>query len=272
MGFREEELPFTVLGPMARSSEDLRELFYLMAGPDQVDPRVFNSTLKNHQNTKLSDIKYYFIDSPKVHAASECDPEISMHIKMCGDYISNLGGQTQALQADLFKHAFEMWLARTQQISTDGFVAHLTNSEGISFTKEFLKIGFGRRDYTFPALLTAFLDTHAKESQPQAFYLQKLADLKLFLSKILGGNAVLIMPTHPRLAPKLGSTIQRPFDFSLAAVINALGFPATAVPVGKSKCGLPIGIQVISNEWNDDLCFRVANILEMGFGGAISPD
>lgn len=53
-----------------------------------------------------------------------------------------------------------------------------------------------------------------------------------------------LYPTHPTAAPMHHEPLCKPFNFSYTAIINVLGLPATACPLGLNKQGLPIGIQV----------------------------
>lgn len=58
---------------------------------------------------------------------------------------------------------------------------------------------------------------------------------------------------------------------SYLMIANSLGFPATHVPCGFDKNGLPVGIQVIAAPYQDRLCFAVAEKLEKLFGGWCPP-
>ncbi len=53
--------------------------------------------------------------------------------------------------------------------------------------------------------------------------------------------------------------------------INLLGWPAVAVPAGRSPEGLPIGVQVIAPPWREDIALRLAAIIETAFGGFVQP-
>jgi len=55
---------------------------------------------------------------------------------------------------------------------------------------------------------------------------------------------VFLYPTHPTAAPMHYEPMCKPFNFSYTGIINVLGLPATACPLGLNKQGLPIGIQV----------------------------
>ncbi len=45
----------------------------------------------------------------------------------------------------------------------------------------------------------------------------------------------------------------------------------TAVPLGLSKSGLPIGLQIVASPLNDRLSIAAAEELEKAFGGWVSP-
>ncbi|GLV34494.1 uncharacterized protein CBL_09742 [Carabus blaptoides fortunei] len=95
--------------------------------------------------------------------------------------------------------------------------------------------------------------------------------LLLELADTLGTDGVLLYPTHPTPAPYHIEPLFKPFNFSYTAIINLMGFPATHVPLGLSRDGLPIGIQVVANVNQDRLCLAVARELEKAFGGWIPP-
>ena len=54
--------------------------------------------------------------------------------------------------------------------------------------------------------------------------------------------------------------------------MNALELPSTQVPLGHSKGGLPLGIQVASTRGGDHRTIAVAMALERAFGGSLQPD
>lgn len=50
--------------------------------------------------------------------------------------------------------------------------------------------------------------------------------------------------------------------FSYTYLENMTGFPAASIPIGVSKEGLPIGLQVIARRYDDNLIFRFCSALE----------
>ncbi|MBN2653166.1 MAG: amidase [Spirochaetales bacterium] len=90
------------------------------------------------------------------------------------------------------------------------------------------------------------------------------------IEKKLKGNGIILMPTYPHPAKKHGKIYSEIFNLSggykktmpFTAFANFLGLPALTMPVGFSKKGLPISIQIISSKGNEDVIFKVGEFLE----------
>jgi fatty acid amide hydrolase 2 len=85
------------------------------------------------------------------------------------------------------------------------------------------------------------------------------------------GDGVLLHPPFPRVAPRHGGTIGRPWVLANAAVFNLTGMPVTQVPLGLGKKGLPTGVQVVGRRDHDHVTIAVALELERALGGWVQP-
>ena len=80
-------------------------------------------------------------------------------------------------------------------------------------------------------------------------------------------RALLLLPVFPTAARRHGFS-WGPFGSPAFTVIfNALGFPAVDVPVGLSRDGLPLSVQVVARPGQDEAALDVAAVLEREFGG-----
>ncbi|HEY6182784.1 MAG TPA: amidase family protein, partial [Terriglobales bacterium] len=59
-----------------------------------------------------------------------------------------------------------------------------------------------------------------------------------------------------------GKTVEYLDAWSYTEWFNLLGTPAVAVPVGSSKEGLPIAVQISARPWEEELVLSVAEVLE----------
>lgn len=259
--------PFAVIGPMTKKARDLYPLMQLLAGADDYDQDIKKDFKLLPLLKSPDEIRVFSLASPVIHGTSDLDPRLESSVHFAVRYLKELGSQVFQTPERIFIRAFELWLARAQSIEGRDFPSFLSGGPEINYTKEFVSLFLGRRRYTFPALLTALLDQYSDDRALAGERLIELNRLRNQLSQMLGTNGVLIMPVHPRLAPKHHTTYTRPFDFAYTGIINALGMPATSVPMGLSAEGLPLSVQVIANENCDHLCLSVAQWLEDGFGG-----
>lgn len=85
------------------------------------------------------------------------------------------------------------------------------------------------------------------------------------------GDGVLLFPSHPVPAPTHRNPLIHPFRWVFTAVFNALGLPATQIPLGLDSDGLPLGVQVVGPPGADHRLIAVAQALQADMGGWIPP-
>lgn len=64
------------------------------------------------------------------------------------------------------------------------------------------------------------------------------------MQELLGDDGVLLLPSYPEPAPYHNKMIFTFLGSAYCSIVNALGVPATQVPLGIGSCGVPVGIQV----------------------------
>lgn len=55
------------------------------------------------------------------------------------------------------------------------------------------------------------------------------------------------------------------------SIATAPGLPSTAVPIGMSKSGLPLGVQIMCPYLEDRTGLKLAELIEREFGGFTAP-
>jgi amidase len=68
-----------------------------------------------------------------------------------------------------------------------------------------------------------------------------------------------------------GTSVEYLDAWSYCEWFNLLGMPAAVVPVGPSKEGLPIGVQIVGQPWQEELVLEVAGLIEQECGGWREP-
>lgn len=111
----------------------------------------------------------------------------------------------------------------------------------------------------------------SKASTEQEGLITLLGSLRKHLITLIGSNGIMIYPSFPKLPQYHYLTLLNHYNGAYSNLFNALGFPVTQCPLGLSKDGLPMGIQVVACPYNDRLCISAARALEQKFGGWVSP-
>ena len=102
-----------------------------------------------------------------------------------------------------------------------------------------------------------------------AYYLKALktkALIKQAFDKAFETYDVILGPAAPTTAPKLGESLCDPIKMYLGDIytisVNLAGLPGISLPCGKDKNGLPIGLQLIGNCFEEKKIIRAAYAFE----------
>ncbi len=95
---------------------------------------------------------------------------------------------------------------------------------------------------------------------------ERLAEHKRHLLETMGGG-ILLCPVLLTPPPRRGSSYRPTRQTLYVAPFNATGMPAAVVPIRWTDNGLPLAVQVVAPEGEDELALAVAAQLERAFGG-----
>jgi aspartyl-tRNA(Asn)/glutamyl-tRNA(Gln) amidotransferase subunit A len=80
----------------------------------------------------------------------------------------------------------------------------------------------------------------------------------------------LVTPVSPFPAFKLGEKVNDPLEMYLSDIYtitgDLAGIPCMSVPCGKTAEGLPVGMQILTNHFAEDVMFRIAHQYEISGG------
>lgn len=255
---------------MSRYATDLKPMMKVLTKPH-------STKLKLDEQVDLSKINvFYQTNDGGGFLMSPVDSDIqSGLLKVVKHMVDQHKVKAKQVEITQLRKSMVLWLANMKDPQGKEFDLQLGNLEGrVNAWKELGKWIFGMSHHTFIALATAIVEQGGvKPGTPQHTYLVKRKNqLVEEFKDMLGDNGVFIYPTHPTVAPFHKEPIARPFNAAYTAIINITGFPATACPLGIGSEGVPIGIQVVANHYQDRLCLAVANEIERVFGGWVAPE
>ncbi|XP_034477712.1 fatty-acid amide hydrolase 2 [Drosophila innubila] len=269
--FSAEQNSFLGLGPMSRFAEDLRPMLQIMAGENA-------KLLRLNTPVALDKLKFFYQESDGGgRMVSSVDPDLQQAMRRVVQHLSDKfgNGRVERVQLPQIRQSAAIWFANMRDDSGHGFSYQLGNLQrDINTYLEMAKWMVGASKHTLIGLITAVMDSNQCQhgSSKYKHLVAKRDELRANIQKLLGDNGVLIYPTHPTVAPYHNEPLLRPINFSYTGIVNVLGFPATAVPLGLGSEGLPLGVQVIANFNEDRLCLAVAEELQRAFGGWKRPE
>jgi fatty acid amide hydrolase 2 len=255
--------PYVVLGPLARSAGDLELLLRVMAGGDGVDPNIRNVEVRDVGAVSWRGRRVLLLPAPRIRMARSTDPVLRDSVTAAGRVLQSLGAAVDEAPVDLLLRAGDVWSAALQSVGGTRFAELLGGGERVWLPRELAAALLRKSRYSWPALLFLAAETYGRRgSRSLRRALRELDLLARHFAELLGDDGVLIMPAHPRTAPRHNAAVLRPFDFLYTAGLNALRVPATVVPVGFDESGLPLAVQVAALEGNDHLTLAAAAALE----------
>ena len=110
-------------------------------------------------------------------------------------------------------------------------------------------------------LSSGYYDAYDKRAQQVRTLIKNACD------QVFKNVDLILTPTTPSSAFKLGSKgSQDPVEMYLNDVFtvpaNLAGLPALSLPVGLDELGLPLGVQLIGNRWQEPLILNAGFSLE----------
>jgi aspartyl-tRNA(Asn)/glutamyl-tRNA(Gln) amidotransferase subunit A len=81
---------------------------------------------------------------------------------------------------------------------------------------------------------------------------------------------IILSPTSPTVAFEIGEKTGDPLSMYLSDIFtitcNLAGLPGISVPCGRNSQGMPVGLQLIGNHFQEALLLRVAHQFEKAGG------
>ncbi|NOX19130.1 MAG: Asp-tRNA(Asn)/Glu-tRNA(Gln) amidotransferase subunit GatA [Chlorobi bacterium] len=259
---------FDTIGPLANSLSDLEILFSAIEGWDENDSTSVRPPKRNGQPKEK--IK---IGLPKEYFGEGLSEEIKKAIFEKVDEYRASGYEIA-----------EVSLPHTEYAIAAYYI--LTTAEASSNLERYDGARYGRRSQNSSTLEKMYFNSRSEGFGDEvkrrimlgtyvlsagyydAFYgkAQKVRRLiKDDFDRAFQEFDLLITPTTPTPAFKLGEKISDPLQMYLGDIYttsaNLAGIPALNVPVGKNSEGLPIGMQLMTNHFNEELLFKAAKII-----------
>jgi fatty acid amide hydrolase 2 len=255
--------PQLAVGPIARSARDLVQLIQIMAGDDGVDPNIAALPLRPAHDVGWQSRRVVLLPAPSMSLAARTDPAVAAAVRAAGAALAERGATLVEAPPRLLRRAGDLWFSALQATGGPGFAVLLGRGTPVRPAVEVVRAVLGRSAYSWPALFFVLGEVFGHRGGRRMRSAQAEAHrVATEFASLLGDDGVLLMPVHPRPAPRHNAPVLRPFDFLYTGIFNALRVPATSVPCGFDGAGLPLAVQVAAARGRDDLTLAAAVALE----------
>jgi len=263
------------VGPFANNVSDAAEILQVISGKDELDSTTVDIPVPNYSeclSKSIKGMKIGLIENCFQHAGLAA--EVKDSVLGSASLLENLGAEISEISCPRFNDG----IATYYVIAPSEASANLARYDGVKYgfrsedeqtlikmTSKSRAQGFGsevkRRILIGTYALSAgYVDAYYKKAQQVRTLIRK--DFEDAFKKV----DILLAPTSPTTAFGSGENVNDPMSMYLSDLLtipaNLAGLPAISLPCGFDKSGLPIGLQLIGNVFDEAKLLQVAHQFE----------
>ncbi len=254
---------YICIGPISRHATDLLPILNVIAGSCDDDPYAVDPVIGELED--VAGKRVYTLEDPQMRVVSGPGRAQREAMQRAAAVLRDRGADVRPWDGPKLTHAFQIFTCMLAELDQGvGLESLLAADHHVPLLRELPRMLRGRNSHSGATLMVVFgerwVRPSARSIAKMSSYGRHLADQ---IDDHLGDDAVLMLPTFPRLAPRHGGTLLRPFDIAYTGLFNVTEHPVTAVPTGLSG-GLPTGVQIVGRRGCDHLPISCAVALEAG--------
>ncbi len=262
------------VGVFTKDVEDCATLLNVIAGHDEKDTTSVNIEKKDYTKALNKNIKGLKIGVPKEFYGEGINAEVKEALEKSLEKYKELGAEVEEFSLDIANYA----LATYYIIACAEASSNLGRYDGIRYTyrspeaKTLKEIYKKSRSEAFGAEVKRriILGTYVLSSGYYDAYYKKAQQVRTLVmnefNKAFEKYDVIVTPTSPTTAFKIGGKSTNPMEMYLADIctvsVNIAGLPGISIPCGIDSEGLPIGMQIIGNKFDEETIIKAAYAYE----------
>ncbi len=262
------------IGPIAKDVTDCATILETIASYDEKDSTSVKRETYDFTSALVDDVKGLKIGIPRDYLTDGMDAEVKEAILAAAKVLEEKGAIVEEFDLSLVPYAIPAYYV----IASAEASSNLERFDGVKYgyrAKEYEGLhnmykksrseGFGA-EVKRRIMLGSFV---LSSGYYDAYYLKALrtkALIKEAFDKAFARYDVILGPVAPTTAPKLGESLKDPISMYLGDIytiaVNLAGLPGISVPCGIDSKGLPIGLQLIGNCFEENKIIRTAYTYE----------
>lgn len=266
------------IGPIARDVTDCAAILELISSYDTKDSTSVRREDTDFTSALVNDVKGMKIGIPKDYIGEGLDSHVRDAVLSAAKVLEERGAVIEEFDLSLVEYAIPAYYV-------------IADAEASSNLSRFDGVKYGYRTEQYEGLHPMYKKTRSEGFGPEvkrrimlgsfvlssgyydAYYLKALrtkALIKQAFDRAFEKYDVILGPTAPTTAPKIGESLSDPIKMYLGDIytvsVNLAGLPGMSVPCGADGRGLPIGLQLIGDCFQEKKIIRAAYTYEQTAG------
>ena len=269
------------IGPFSRTVKDSALLLESIAGPDPLDSTAANAPVPNYASELTSHVQGLRIGIPKEYFGEGLEAAVGDKVQAGVDRLRSLGCDPVEISLPHTRFA----IASYYLICTAEASSNLARYDGVRYSRRSERSGTLRDMYLnsraegFGAEVTRriILGTYVLSSGYYDAYYRKAQEVRALIAQDFAeaykSVDAIITPVSPFPAFKLGEKTSDPLQMYLSDIYtitgSLAGIAGMSVPCGKTAEGLPVGLQILTNHFQEQTMLNLGHAFEQdgGFEG-----
>lgn len=265
------------IGPMAKDITDCAAILEIISGHDSKDSTSANRDDTDFMSALQDDVKGMKIGVPKDYFLDGIDETVKEKVLAAAERFREMGAEVEYFDLGMVKYAIPAYYI-------------IACAEASSNLERFDGVKYGYRTDKYTDLNNMYKKTRSEGFGDEvkrrimlgsfvlssgyfdAYYVKALkvkALIKQAFDRAFEKYDVVLGPVAPTTALKIGESLSDPIKMYLGDVytvsINLTGIPAVSLPCGYDKDGLPIGLQLMGQTFDEKAVIKAAYSFEQNF-------
>lgn len=259
------------IGPIAKDVTDCATILEILASHDAKDSTSVQRQDLDFTSALVKDVKGMRIGIPRDYLGEGLDSQVRDAVLQAAEVLRQRGAIVEEFDLSLVEYAIPAYYV----IASAEASSNLSRFDGVKYgyrTEQYEGLhnmykksrseGFGA-EVKRRIMLGSFV---LSSGYYDAYYLKALrtkALIKQAFDRAFASYDVILSPAAPTTAPRIGDSLSDPIKMYLGDIytisVNLAGLPGMTVPCGEDDKGLPIGLQLIGD------CFQEKKLIQAAY-------
>ncbi len=262
------------IGPLAKDVTDCAALLEIISQYDKKDSTSVNREDNDFTGALVDDVKGLKIGLPRDYFSEGLDPDIKDAVYAAAKKLEEKGAVVEEFDLGMVEYTIPAYYI-------------IAAAEASSNLERFDGVKYGYRTDSYTDLHNMYKKSRSEGFGPEvkrrimlgsfvlssgyydAYYVKALkakALIKQAYDKAFEKYDIILGPVAPTTALKMGESLSDPIKMYLGDVytvpVNLAGLPGISLPCGYDRDGMPIGLQMVSDAFNEKTIIRAAYAYE----------